>query len=188
MKRYNWIYKTILITFILAIFTSLISDQVISRANLVLAFLILFFIVFVGVVFDTIGIAVAASSEKPFHAMSAKGNYQAKYAVLLVRNASQVSNFCNDVIGDICGIISGVAGASIIFRVVSRFPGEDLFWLSIVFSGVLAAITVGGKAFGKELALSRHKEIVMEVARILQILDEKFHIRVMKELKKGKKK
>jgi CBS domain containing-hemolysin-like protein len=187
MKRYTWIYKTIVITFMLAIFTSLISDSVISRTNLILAFLILFFIVLIGIVFDTIGIAVAASAEKPYHAMAAKGNFRARYAVQLIKNASQVSNFCNDVIGDICGIISGAAGATITLRIIALFPGQDLFWISVIFSAVLAAVTVGGKAFGKELALSHHKEIVMQVAHVLQVLDERFHIHIVKGIKKGKR-
>jgi len=187
MKRNTWIYKTILLTFFMAILTSLVSDQVISRTNLVLAFLILFFIVFVGIVFDTVGIAVAASTEKPYHAMAAKGNFRARYAVQLVKNASQVSNFCNDVVGDICGIISGAAGATITIRIIASFPGHDLFWLSIVFSAILAAVTVGGKAIGKELAMNHHKEIVMHVSHVLQVLDEKFHIHIIKGIRKGKK-
>lgn len=187
MKSNTWIYKTILITFVMAIITSLISDQVISRTNLILAFLILFAIVFIGIVFDTIGIAVAASTEKPYHAMAAKGNVRARYAVQLVKNASQVSNFCNDVIGDICGIISGAAGATITIRIIARFPGQDLFWVSIIFSAILASVTVGGKAFGKELALNHHKEIVLQVSHVLQVLEEKFHIHIMKGIKKGKK-
>jgi len=188
MKRHTWIYKTILLTFFMAIVTSLVSDQVISRTNLILAFLILFAIVFVGIVFDTIGIAVAASTEKPYHAMAAKGNFRARYAVQLIKNASQVSNFCNDVVGDICGIISGAAGASITIRIIAMFPGQDLFWISIVFSAILASVTVGGKAFGKELALNHHKEIVMQVSHVLQVLEEKFHIHLIKGVKKGKKK
>ena len=45
-----------------------------------------------------------------YHAMSSKKIKGAKKAVSFKKNADKVSSFCNDVIGDICGIISGSAG------------------------------------------------------------------------------
>src|SRR5690554_1632429 len=69
-------------------------------------------IIIIGVVFDIIGIAVTAASEVPFLSMASKKKRGAINAVRLIRKADQVSSFCNDVVGDICSIISGSAGRS----------------------------------------------------------------------------
>ncbi len=74
-----------------------------------------------NIFFDIIGIAVTTAKEMPFHAMAANKVEEAKYAIKLVKNASQVSNFCNDVIGDISGIISGSLGATIIFKLANIY-------------------------------------------------------------------
>lgn len=67
-------------------------------------------IIFLGVIFDIIGTAVTAANETPFHAMAIKKIKEAKIAVQMIRNVSKVSIICNDVIGDVCGIISGTGG------------------------------------------------------------------------------
>ena len=40
---------------------------------------------------------------------------------MLIRNAGKVSSFCNDVIGDISGVISGTASALIVFNITKEF-------------------------------------------------------------------
>ena len=42
----------------------------------------------------------------------------ARQAIYIVRNADRVSNFCNDVIGDISGIISGTAVAFVVLKLL----------------------------------------------------------------------
>ena len=66
-------------------------------------------IVLIGIFFDILGIASTAADENPFHAMAAKKVYGAKLFYQIVRNADRFASFCNDVIGDISGIISGTA-------------------------------------------------------------------------------
>ena len=39
----------------------------------------------------------------------------------MLRNASRVSSVCNDVVGDICGIVSGATGAVIVARLQQAF-------------------------------------------------------------------
>ena len=115
-KRYNfrWVFLITLWTFFLAAIFSIITESLVSNLDILMAFVVLIFVITVGIIFDTIGIAVAVAQEGPFHAMAANRIKEAKYAIRLVRNAGQVSNFCNDVIGDISGIISGAAGATIV--------------------------------------------------------------------------
>src|SRR5699024_11313379 len=71
--------------------------------------IIVFFIVLIGIVFDMLGIASTAAKEAPLHAMAAEKVKGAKEAVNIYKNADKFASFCNDVIGDISGIISGSA-------------------------------------------------------------------------------
>lgn len=169
MKEYNikWVLNITIITFILAVFISFASEAILRNTKVYIAFTILIVIVFLGIISDLIGIAVATADEKPFHSMASKKIDGAKFAIKLIKNAGPVSNFCNDVIGDIAGIISGAAGAIILVEVSKIYDIVNTAVYSIVLSGVVAAITVGGKALGKEIALRKSKEIVFSVAKIL---------------------
>ena len=75
---------------------------------MVAAFIVLLLIVFLGILFDIIGVAVMSANEKPFHSMAAKKLPGAVEAMKLLRSAEKVSSFCNDVVGDICGVVGDV--------------------------------------------------------------------------------
>lgn len=178
MKSYNikWVVNITIITFILAVFMSFSSEALLRNVSIYIAFFILIVIVFIGIISDLIGIAVATADDKPFHAMASKKVEAAKYAIRLIKNAGPVSNFCNDVIGDIAGIISGAAGAIILLQVSQIYSGVNTTIYSIVLSGLVAAITVGGKALGKEIALEKSKEIVFYVSKILHWIN--LHLKI----------
>ncbi len=182
MKIKPWIYRVALLTFVLAIAISFIADGVLRNVNMVVGFIVLLFIVFLGIVSDTIGIAVASCDEQPFHAMAAKRIKSAKYSLLLIKNAGQVSNFCNDVIGDIAGIISGTALVTIVGQL---FLNAELTLqqsvVNVIFSAFIAALTVGGKALGKEIALNHSKQIVHQVGKLLHVIDGKLSLGIIKK-------
>ncbi len=181
----SWIIKVSILTFCMAVMMSTLSESLLRNVSLFPAFLVLLGIILVGIVFDAIGIAVATANEKPFHSMAAQRVPSAKYSVSLIRNAGPVSNFCNDVIGDIAGIISGAAIAIILVQIIALdLPIVNTALLSVSFSGIVASLTVGGKAVGKEVALSHWKSIVGAVGKILYVMDSKFHIRVLKDVKR----
>lgn len=169
LSTIKWVILITIWTFFLGTGMSFISETLLRNTDLVIAFFVLIFIILIGIIFDLIGIAVASSREKPFHSMASNKLIGANYAVKLVRNAGPVSNFCNDVIGDICGIISGTAAAIIILQIRSLYQ-INLPSLSILLSGFVASLTVGGKAIGKEIALKNSKEIVLFVGVILHHL------------------
>jgi CBS domain containing-hemolysin-like protein len=120
------------------------------------------------------GTAITAADERPFHAKAAKKIFGAKKGIYLVRNAEQVANFCNDVIGDISGIISGSIGAIIIIKLATGIPQPNEIYYSIVMAGIVSALTVGGKAYGKSLAINNSIEIVLSTARLLTAFDKVF--------------
>ena len=134
------------------------------------AFLILLAIVLLGIIFDIIGVAVTSADEKPFHSMAARKVPGSTEAIRLLRSAERVSSICNDVVGDICGVVSGSASATIAAQVLRDF---DFSWpqaVSLIMSALVAGLTVGGKAIGKTFAIQSCTSIVSGVGRILHFL------------------
>ena len=159
--------------FLLSVFMSTFSDILLRKSNTAVAFIVLIAIIFIGILFDIIGVAVTVTDEKPFHSMAASKVKGAKSSLMLIRNASRVSNVCNDVIGDICGIISGSSAAFIVTQVDFSdvgFMSAAVF--SVILSGIVASLTIGGKAFGKEIAINNSKEIISMIGRILSVFSK----------------
>ena len=112
-KTIRWVVTIFFLTILISGTISLLSDEIMSHSGMAVAFLILLVIVLVGIFFDIVGVAVTSADEKPFHSMAARKVRGAQEAIRLLRNAERVSSICNDVIGDICGVISGSASATI---------------------------------------------------------------------------
>lgn len=162
-------FWTFLVAFVFALTMRFILYGI---QSIVISFLLLLFIIFIGILFDTVGTAVTAATETPFHAKASKKVYGAQKGIYLVRYADQVANFCNDMIGDISGVVSGVVGAVIIFNLVLSRPELSEIYLSIVLTAIVAALTVGGKALGKYLAISRPTEVVLLFAQALATIEK----------------
>lgn len=174
-KSYTkWVILITLWAFMASIFMSFFSDFILRHVNLLISFFILILIILIGIIFDIVGVAVAAAEEKPFHSMaSAKidGSFQ---SIKLIRNASKVSNICNDVVGDICGVISGASAALIIVNVSTKYPYIDTSLFSILLSGLVASFTIGGKAIGKEYAMTHTKDIIKICGKIIYSVEQRF--------------
>ena len=149
---------------------SFVSDEIMANSNIFVAFIILLAIVLIGIVFDVIGVAVTSADEKPFHSMAARKVPGGIEAIRLLRNAERVSSVCNDVVGDICGVVSGSASATIAVQVLENF---DFSWPQIVtllMSSFVAGLTVSGKAIGKSVAINSCTRIVSGVGKIVYYL------------------
>jgi len=167
--NYNWVITITIITFFVAIVLGYASLVLMNLLNLFWAILILLVIVFIGVFFDLLGIAVTAADETPFHSMASSKVPGSKESISIIRNAGAVANFFNDVIGDIAGIISGSASTAIIVKMYLD-SGSMITLATILLTAIVAAITVGGKAIGKELALRHANYIVYQIGRIIMAI------------------
>lgn len=165
--------KTLLLivalTFIIAMLFSYIFEVLLADVPLLIAFLLLVAIIIIGIFFDGIGNAVVAVDEVSFHAMAASKVKGAKESISLIRNAPMVANLFNDVIGDICGIISGSTSTAIVLSIEQGFGIKSVL-LSVAMSGFVAALTVGGKALGKSFAIARARYIVYYVGVVMYYL------------------
>lgn len=166
-KNYKWVLIITLTSFFLSATLSFLSSNLLQGINTILAFCVVLAIILIGIAFDVIGIAVTAADETPFHAMASRKYYGAKQSIKLIRNANKVSSFCNDVVGDICGVISGTASAYIVLRITQNVGALYGTIIGLVISGLVAAMTIGGKAVGKTLAIENSNYIVYKVGVIL---------------------
>lgn len=148
---------------------SFFSQEILDSASLLGSFAVLLVIVAIGILFDVIGVAVTAADEKPFHSMAARKVKGAPEAILLLRNADKVSSVCNDVIGDICGIISGTAVAVIVALIAVGKTASDArtVVLQLVLSAIAAGLTIGGKAVFKTVAIKNSTAIVHFAAKTI---------------------
>ncbi len=167
-KTIRWVVTIFIVTIFTSGLISLGSSELMENSSVFVAFLVLFAIILFGVIFDVVGVAVTSADEKPFHSMAARKVPGAQEAIALLRNAERVSSICNDVIGDICGVVSGSASAAIAAQVLSNLEGFGLPELvTLLMSALVAGVTVGGKAIGKTFAIGSCTAIVSLVGRII---------------------
>lgn len=187
-RKYNikWVITISIGTLILAMVFTFITEKSINKLNTVLSFIILFLIIIIGIIFDILGIAVTKAEEKSFHSMAAKKIDEAKVAIRIIRNAGPVSNFCNDVVGDISGIVSGGIGATLVFRIIQNYSIKNATLVTILMTGIVASITVGGKAFGKAVALIHYEKITYAMAKLINIIEKTLKIKFFSKKKEKK--
>lgn len=162
----KWIITITILAFIISVVFTLLSDILLQSVNVVIGIIIVIVFILLGVIFDIIGVAVTSASESPFHAMASKKIKSAKTAVKLKKNADKVSSFCNDVIGDICGIVSGSAGVYV-GTVLSDKLNISIVIMSLITTGLIAAFTIGGKAIGKSFAINKSTTILYQFSKAI---------------------
>ena len=165
-KNRKWIIQIFLMAFFISVMFSFVSETFIPKLSSIFGILLIFLFILLGIIFDMIGVAVTASDEAPFHSMSARKVKGANIAVMLKKNADKVGSFCNDVIGDICGVVSGSAGA-IIASSFAQTLHVSPFLMSLLVTEMIAALTIGRKAIGKSLAINQCNMILYEVAKLI---------------------
>jgi len=170
-KTVRWVVTIFLVTIVISGTISFVSDEVMSRSGIITAFLILLAIILIGIIFDIIGMAVATADEKPFHSMAARKVAGAQNAIKLLRNAERVSSICNDVVGDICGVVSGSASATIAAQILNSMEFGWPQIVSLAMSALCAGLTVGGKAIGKTFAVNSATSIVHAVGKVIYWLN-----------------
>ena len=166
-KAIKWVVTIFFVTIMISGIISMVSDEVMANSSVAVAFIILLAIIFLGILFDIVGMAVATANEKPFHSMASRKVPGALEAIRLLRNAERVSSICNDVVGDICGVVSGSASATIATLILTN---AEIGWprgVSLIMSALVAGLTVAGKAIGKTVAVNSCTKIVHLVGRMI---------------------
>lgn len=160
-----------IVAFLISVSLSFLSEIAMKDVNLLVGSIIIILFISIAIIFDTIGVAVTSADEAPFHAMSSKKIKGAKMAVKLKKNAEKTSTFCCDVVGDVCGIISGAAGVAVATRMSIVFNLSALV-SSLIVTGLVAALTIAGKAVEKPIAINNGNKILYEFAKILSLFSK----------------
>ena len=162
---FKWIFKIMALAFVISITFSFISETILPNVNVVIGILLVIIFILLGVIFDMIGVSVTSADEKPFHSMNSRKVKGAGVAVKFKKSADKVSSFCNDVIGDICGIVSGSAGTIIAIALANSLH-VDKFVITLVVTALIASLTIGGKALGKSYAINKSNLILYKFAKL----------------------
>ena len=181
-SKQKWILTVVCLSFGLSVVMSFVTSLFVESAGLLVALLSLIVLVMIGIITDVIGTAVTSADEQPFIAMASKRILGAKQALQLIRKAERVSSILNDVVGDIVGIISGSAGSVIAVYLVSL--GLKSAIASMLITAFTSAFMIGGKAYGKGLAIANSDRIVLMVGRVMAVFEKKGKPRQKKKTRK----
>ena len=173
MKSKNkWVLIVTFLAFGLSLIMSFLTEMVFKNVTLTISIIVTFIFILLGIIFDIIGVAVTSGDETVFHSMAARRVRGGKVGVNLIKNASKVSNICCDVIGDICGIISGSAGVTIVALIV-KHSNANLLLVTLIVTALISSLTIGGKALGKNIAINKSSEVITAVSKLLSIFSKK---------------
>lgn len=170
-EKQRWVLTVVCLSFVLSVVMSLVTSVFVESAGLFVALISLIVLVLIGIVTDVIGTAVTSAIDQPFIAMASKRITGARQALRLIRKAERVSSLLNDVVGDIVGIISGSAGA-VIALYLTRF-GLQSALASMLTTAFTSAFMIGGKAYGKGIAIENSARIVLYVGKLMAVFERK---------------
>ncbi len=172
-SKYLWAIEIGVLSLFLSLMFSVLSEYLLSGANLIIVVFVVVILLFLNVFFDMIGLAFASCPIEPLYSMASRKIKGSKVAIALVKNADKVCSICSDVIGDICGILCGAAGVTIAVVITGSLTGAAEIVIGAVVSSVIAGLTILFKAFCKNVAINKPISIVMGVSRVLSIFSRK---------------
>lgn len=169
---YTWVLTITILAFFISLAFSFFSELVMHDAESIVAIIVILTFIGIGILFDMIGIAITVADIKTFNSMATKRVKGARLAVSFIKNSEKASSFCNDVIGDICGIISGSAGIALA-SILSVSLNINIFTMTLIITAIIAALTIGGKALGKSAAINKSTVILYNFCKVLSVLYKK---------------
>ena len=184
VKYFRWPLIVLALSFTLSMAFGVLSEVALDGANIAVAVIVIVVFLVIAIITDMIGVAITACDEKNFRAMAARKVRGAKEAIILQKKADRVSSIVADILGDICSILSGAAGAAVsaalIMQSMSDFVG---IVIASLVSAVIAALLISGKAFMKRYSMNHADNIILFIGKIISI----FHISKDKKKKSQKK-
>ena len=165
-SRFKWLLTVCILSFILSIIMSLASETLIPKIDIVFGIIIILLFILISIIFDMIGVAITASDEKPFHSMASKKVKGSYHSVKLLKNSDKLASICNDVVGDVCGVVSGSAGVLVATTLATKYDLNMSVTILIV-TAIIASLTITGKAYGKTKAIKNSESITFKVGKFL---------------------
>ena len=166
----SWGLGVLFLSFALTVLFSFLTEISIKGSPVYVCVIVLVVLLVLNIGCDLLANAIITCQPDAFHAMASNKIKGAKRAVTLCRNSTKLGSIFADIIGDICGIVSGAAGTALVVYIAAMTDGD--IWeiiASIGVSAVIGALTVGGKAIFKHFAMKYNKQIVFAFAKFLTI-------------------
>lgn len=162
---FRWASRIGGITFGISVAMSLLAQIAIGNGDIAVTLLLLIFMILVSIVFDAVGVSAASCDPDELTCCRSRLSPSVyRRALHMVQHAEKVNTFCSDVVGDMCGILSGACGMTIAIRISEQVAHGYL--TSILVSAGIAAMTVGGKAWMKGYAVRYACEFVICASRM----------------------
>ena len=175
-NKNNWIWPLIvlILAISLSLCFSLLSELVLNGSAIIVAIIVILVFIALAILTDMIGLAVASANIEHFTAMAARKVKGSKQAIALVKNADKVSSVLNDVIGDVCGILSGAAGASIVAKIAIDNGGSFMsILIPSLIAAIIAGLTIAGKSIFKKVAIRHANSITLAFAKLINFFTRK---------------
>lgn len=172
-KNYRWPLIVLVTAFCISMMFGVLSEVALDGANIIISIVVILVFLVIAIITDMIGVAITSCDEKNLRAMAARKIRGAKEAIILQKNGDKVSSIFADILGDVCGILSGAAGASVasalITQNMSSFTGVVI---ASLVSAIIAALIIFGKALMKKYSMNHSEKIILIMGKIMSI----FHI------------
>lgn len=173
-KRHSqlaWSFVVFALSFLLSIAFGVASEFAMQSASVFVCVVIILIFMAIAIVSDMVGVAIAAVQAKPFHAMASRKVRGAKQSLKLIKHASKVASIASDVVGDVCGILSGAAGASISILIDAGSAVANVF-VGAIFSALVASLTIFGKSIFKKYAIDNSVSIILILGKTISMFSK----------------
>lgn len=161
----RWATKTFFLSISLSIVFSMISQSMFPSLPAFFSSVIIFVFIFISCLFDVIGVAFTSFDKEVLSKYQNETFY--KTAEKLCNNTDKISSFCGDVVGDICGILSGAGGVSLVVNLGIANQSVN-FLITCFVSSFIAGFTIFGKAVMKGYAINKSEKIVITTSKIME--------------------
>ncbi|MDL2220157.1 hypothetical protein LJC55_00630 [Eubacteriales bacterium OttesenSCG-928-N14] len=165
--NWKWIVQVFIVSLILSAAMTIASDAAMANAGFIVAVIAIVILIALNVLSDMLGTAVTSAVVDPFVAMASKKVRGAKQAIGVIQNAEFYANLFNDIIGDICGVVSGAAGAAVAIMLSSSEGFLTMSVSSVIVSSMISALTVMFKAIAKTFAIQNSQGLVLALGYVL---------------------
>ena len=167
-SQYRWAIKIFILAICMSCLFSMFSQTILSSMGVIMAIVTIVFFIFISVVFDMVGVAITCTNEEYFIEKEGKEK-GASVALSMKKNSEKVCSFCNDVVGDICGILSGASGACVILSITSHVANDALVVIvSSLVSAIIAGLTIFSKALMKSYAINNANAFILKIGKLLE--------------------
>ncbi len=184
-NNWGWAVKIFILSICLSILFSVISQSLFPTLPNILSVVVILFFIVLSTIFDMIGVAIASLNQDKLKKDKFKDCWQT--ATKLCNNTEKVSSFCCDVVGDICGILSGAGGVSVVLNLNIQDPSIYVI-ATCLTSSLIAGLTIFAKAIMKKKAVQKAEQILMTTSQVLNVLvsPKLFFSKIKKKISKNK--